>query len=536
LLPDTPPVVQSVDGAEAPVFAAPVDRRRQLVAGLTWNALYQVFEVALSFAAMLLLVRIIAPNEYGRAATVIGILGLLNIFNARVFYEHALQLPEGCEPDWSLHWRTGLWLQIGLSLVCHAIAALCWLGSAYQPIAKLLHLAAFGVMFDAANQLGGIMLRRDLNFRRLKVVAAYGMAARLAVTVGFGLAGGRAYAIVLGNNVISSLPFAIDLFVVRRWRPRGAWWRPPSLRDYRDPLTFGIRRITGSLIGGVREAIEAAILPRTIGFASIGLVNRAQALYGTTVGRVGTLFADTVYPFLPRESRNPIRYASHATLYLQIMALMTIPGAVFIGYEGPALSRVLYGQKWVAMDPLIWPGALMGLAVVMFATASNILLAAGQLRACLTLDGVAAVSVTTALAVAWWTGAAVPYAWSLACAQVGAAVVAIQAAASQLEARWWQTALLPPLAVVAVGIAAVRIASPLTATWPPALSIAAAAALLAVSALVVMRAAFPNPLLALISRLPAGDHLARAIRLGGAPAIRGVTVHAIKEDLPRVAR
>jgi len=85
LRPETPPVVQSVDGADTTVFADVVDRRRQLVAGLTWNALYQVFEVALSFAAMLLLVRIIAPNEYGRAATAIGIVSLLNIFNARVF-------------------------------------------------------------------------------------------------------------------------------------------------------------------------------------------------------------------------------------------------------------------------------------------------------------------------------------------------------------------------------------------------------------------------------------------------------------------
>jgi O-antigen/teichoic acid export membrane protein len=362
------------------------------------------------------------------------------------------------------------------------------------------------------------------------------MAVRLAVTVGFGLAGGRAYAIILGNNVVSTLPFAFDLFVVRRWRPDGTWWRPPSLGDYRDPLTFGVRRISGSLIGGIREAIEAAILPRAIGFASIGLVNRAQALYGTTVGRVGALVADTAYPFLPRESRNPARYASHATLYLQIMALMSIPGAVFIGYEGPMLSRVLYGQKWIAMDPLIWPGALMGLAVVMFATASNILLAAGQLRACLTLDGVAAGSVTIALAVAWWTGAAVPYAWSLAGAQVVAAIVAVQTAASRLEARWWQTAFLPPIAAVGVGIAAVRLASPLTATWPPALSVAAAAALLAASALVVMRAAFPTALLALVSRLPAGDRLTRAMRLGGAPAGRNLTVHAIKEDLPRVAR
>jgi len=407
--------------------------------------------------------------------------------------------------------------------------------AAYQPIAKLLHLATFGILFDAGNHLGAAMLRRDLNFRRLKLVAGYGMAVRLAVTVGFGLAGGRAYAIVLGNNVVSSLPFAIDLFVVRRWRPDGAWWHPPALARYRDALSFGFRRISGSLVGGVREAIEAAILPRAIGFASIGLVNRAQALYGTTVGRAGALFADTVYPFLPRERHNRARYASHATLYLQIMALMSIPGAMFIGFEGRALSRVLYGQKWIAMDPLIWPGALMGLGVVMFATASNVLMAAGELRVCLVLDAVAAGVVSTALAVAWFAASPVPYAWALAGAQIAAAIAALQAASSRLEARWWQTALLPPIAAVAVGMAAVQLVSPLTATWPPVVSLAAAACILAASAAAVLRVAFPSALIALVSRLPASDRLTRALRLGDVRAISKSTVNAIREELPRVA-
>ena len=72
---------------------------------------------------------------------------------------------------------------------------------------------------------------------------------------------------------------------------------------------------------------------------------------------------DVVYPFLPRHSGHRERYAAQATLYLQVMLLITVPGALFIGQQGPILSRVLYGTKWAAMDPLIWPGALIGLTV-----------------------------------------------------------------------------------------------------------------------------------------------------------------------------
>ncbi len=153
------------------------------------------------------------------------------------------------------------------------------------------------------------MLRRDLRLRRIKIISSIGILVRIAAIVGLGLAGGRAYAIVLGNNVFAAMPFAIDLFIVRGWRPDGGWWRLPDWRGYRDALTFGAQRIAGGLMSGGRDAAETAVLPATLGFTGIGLVNRAQALYATTLGRMTAVFADTVYPFLPRESRNPQRYA-----------------------------------------------------------------------------------------------------------------------------------------------------------------------------------------------------------------------------------
>ena len=80
------------------------------------------------------------------------------------------------------------------------------------------------------------------------------------------------------------------------------------------------------------------------------------------------------------------------------MLLLAVPGACFVGQQGPILSRVLYGTKWAAMDPLIWPGALIGLSLAVMATASGIVMAAGQLRTCLAINAVASTAGIAALA------------------------------------------------------------------------------------------------------------------------------------------
>jgi O-antigen/teichoic acid export membrane protein len=503
-----------LDDQAGPPLENEDDRRRAIVSGLTWGVMFQGIEVAMSFAAMLVLVRILPPVDYGRAATTAGVVAILGILNAHLFIGHALQLPDGETPDWSRHWAFAFYLQAALSLLCHAAAGVCWLMPAYRPIAKLLHLAAFGVLFDAANHLGATMLRRDLRLRRIKVISSIGIFVRILAIVGLGVAGGRAYAIVFGNNVLSAMPFAVDLFLVRGWRPDPGWWKLTGWRAYREAFKFGLQRTAGGLMGGLRDAAETAVLPATLGFTGIGLMNRAQALYSATLGRMTSVLADTVYPFLPRESRHPERYAQHATLYLQVTLLLAIPGAIFVGEEGRVISRVLYGTKWIAADPLIWPGALIGFAGAVCTAASGILLAAGSLRACLLLDAAALISIGPSLWLAWTGSGLLAYGWALACAQVVLAGLSLGWAGRLLTRNWFSTTIVPPTVAGAVAIAASEGIARLVEGYRPALQLTAMAAAFAFVMTAVLRIAFAPTLVALLSRLPSG---ARVQRLFGFP-------------------
>src|SRR5262249_7472286 len=150
----------------------------------------------------------------------------------------------------------------------------------------LLHLAALGLIIDSPNRLGFTMLQRAMAFQRLRIVHGLGMFASLGVTIGLGLAGGGAYAIVLGNNVVAALPFTVYLLLVRRWRPQPGWWRWPDWKAYRPALRFGLQQAGSGLLYAARGTLEATVLPVALGYTSIGLLNRAQALFSITVGRV----------------------------------------------------------------------------------------------------------------------------------------------------------------------------------------------------------------------------------------------------------
>lgn len=498
------------------------DGSRLLVQGITWTAAYQVVNAALAFASMLILVRILDADDYGRAAAVTGILVLLGTFGSHLVVEHALQLPDGQEPDWQLHWTFGVYIQLVMSVVVNAVAGLCWLLPDYRPLARLLHIASIGFVFDAPAQMSATMLRRDLNLRRLRIVSGAGMLVRFVATTTLAIAGAGAYAIVIGSNVLPAVPSAFDLLVNRRWRPDAGWYRRLHWREHSAALTFGLQRAAANIVSSLRGAFEAAALPPPLGFAALGLINRSQALYTNTFGRVSAIVADSVYPFLPRSSNDPERYASHATMYVRVMLLISVPPALFVAEYGHLLSRALYGSKWVAMDPLIRPGALVSLSLAVLSIAATILIAAGRVRECVIYDTIGAVAAVPAIAIAWMTRQATLYSWACVAGEALVATAALWRAARLLRRDWMRTALLPPVVAAASALLMLRVIAPLVgAAWPIVDLIVLGSAFGAVC-LLVLRVVFADALTALLIYAPGGDRLRQLARLpavAAAPAV-----------------
>jgi O-antigen/teichoic acid export membrane protein len=477
-------------------------RRSAVVHGITWTALSQAIDIVVSFGAMLVLVRVIAPAEYGRAAAVVGLLGLINIFGARTFVAHAIKLPDDETPDWQAHWSIALYLQVALCLVCEIVGWACWWVPQYAPIAVLVQIAGIGILLDGPNQLGAAMLRRQLDFRLLRLLATAGTVLKLGVTVILAVAGGGAYALVIGGNVVTSLPYGVHLLIVRRWRPPLGWWRLPSLSDYRASAQFGLQQMATGVVSAASGAVEAAVLPGAIGFNAMGLLGRARALYTTTAGRLSSVVVDAVYPFLPRAAADKERYGRHSTTFLQVILFLTIPAAAFVGLEGRYISRVLYGHKWVAMDPLIWPGALSGLLTTVFVACAGILLAAGRLRGSFLIQTGLTFFSGAALLVAWSTGRVLWYGWALTAAEGCAAALALRCVAPLLAPRWYERAVYPPLVATIIAATTVIILQaafgPMTALW----QIAATTAAFSCVAVITCRIGFPSTFSALLRLVP----------------------------------
>jgi PST family polysaccharide transporter len=499
-------------GADDADSAAPVEARSLITRGIVWNSAFQVFLVGTSFVSMLVLVRVLSPGEYGRAAAVTGILAMVNCFSCGAFIAQALQLRGNETTDWDAHWHAGTSIQVALCAVCNAIAAGAWLLPAYRPIAPVLHVASIGLLIDVPSQMANVRLRREMNFRSLRLTHAAATLVTVISSIALAFAGAGAYALIIGSNVLHGIPFGLYLLLVDRWRPN-RWFSLADWNGYREPLRFGAQQSGSTLLAALRGALETIVIPPILGYEALGLLNRAQVLFTTTIGRVTSLVIETVYPMLPRSAGDPVQFARHATLLVQTLLLMAIPGAVLVGIEGPTLSRLLYGYKWTAADPLIWPGTIFAAAVATVAVFTAILQAQDRLRLAFLSSLFAASLSLPAIAVAAAGGGLVQYAWALAIAQCVAATIGLVLSSQFFERNVVRRLILAPFAAAGAGFALLSAMRHSFESSSLPLRAVTEACVFALGSLVVLRVFFAAELRELVLRLPGRAHIRRLLRL-----------------------
>lgn len=489
------------------------DPRSLITRGIVWTGVFQVFLVGANFISMLVLVRLLSPAEFGRATAATGVLALINCFNCSYFIAQAIQLREGEQPDWGAHWQAGFYIQFALFLACNVAATAAWFVTAYRPMAPLLHVASIGLLIDCPNQIALTALRREMDFRRLRSVQAAGTILTLVSSIALALAGAGAYALIISSNVLHGLPLGFHLLVFRKWRPPPRWWKWPDWGSYRAPLRFGAQMSGSAMLAAARGILEAMVLPGALGYAAVGLLNRAQVLFSTTVGRVSGLVLETVYPLLPRSAGDRELFARHAALFVETMLLISIPGAVFVGLEGPYLSRLLYGSKWVAADPLILPGTIFAWGVATVLIFSAVLQAQNRLRLAFTSNLIAACLCLPAMLVAVARGHALSYVWALAIGQFIAAVIVAWFARKVLRHGWLLRGVLPPVLAAVVGAGVLATLHSFTSSLPLPAKIVADAALFAAGLLIILRLFFAPVLREVALRLPAGGYFIKIFGL-----------------------
>jgi O-antigen/teichoic acid export membrane protein len=316
----------------------------------------QFFKFALSTLSAIVLARLLTPQDFGLIAMVAILVNFVAMFQYMGLSTATIQWAELNHHQVS----TLFWINVALStfimLVMIALSpAVAWF---YQE-SRLVWITigyAFSVFFSGLEIQHEALLNRQMRFTALAIIDVVSLVIGLAAAILAAWYGAGYWALVI-NQLAMTLARAIGVWSACRWRPglpvRGAGVRPM--------LSYGGNFTGTNLMIYFSRNLDNTLIGKFWGSQQLGLYNKAYQILLLPIQQIASPIANVAVPALSRLADEPERYRKAYLNIIEKLAMITMPGVVFMTATSDWLVLFLLGPQWVETGRIFM---LLGIAAV----------------------------------------------------------------------------------------------------------------------------------------------------------------------------
>ena len=316
----------------------------------------QAVKIVTQFASVILLSRLLSPEDFGVIASIAPVIAFIGIFQDFGMQQAIVQRPTVSNADLtSIFWIT---LMIGGALTAVMMAlspAAVWFYDDERLFWVTIAAAAPLLVYSLLIVPNALLNRRG-KFAVLAINDVIVSAVSLGTALIAALAGLRYWALVL-STIVTVLASAVWMFWQARWSPG----RPARVWPDRSLLHFG-KNLTGfTMVNYFARNVDNMLIGHAWGGIELGYYDRAYKLLLLPLQNIGMPVARVMIPLLCRiESDKPRLRRTYLRAATQV-ALVTVPGMAAIVATAPEVIHLVFGERWMAVVPIFFWLGLAGL-------------------------------------------------------------------------------------------------------------------------------------------------------------------------------
>lgn len=317
---------------------------KQVFAGVKWVTITRLSTQLLNWAITLIVVRLLAPEDYGLLAIASGILAVLSIVN-EMGLEAALVQKKQLEAR--LPERVfGFVLVANLLIFALVFSVAPYVASLYgEPmLALVIRVLAVNHLIFPFMVVPRAMLVRKMDFRGQGIVGFVSSTSSSLGTLTLALAGYGVWALVWGA-LLETIVRLIGILWIARY-----WCRPMfSFSGMRDVIKFGTVETLDRAVWAVQMQADALILGKMIGKEATGIYYIAKDLAWLPMRKIAAIINPVAFAGFSRAQESNVDISHLVLKATNIIAFIAFP--VFFGLSCTAeeIVDLALGDRWLAV-------------------------------------------------------------------------------------------------------------------------------------------------------------------------------------------
>lgn len=321
---------------------------------LAWSYSAQAVNFLVAFGSSIIVARLVSPREFGifaMAASISSLLSLVFGFGLSNLIIRDEQMP-----------KDRLRSILGVSTSYTAFLCCLLFSSGYlakhvfdsPDVGDFLLIYGFVPAIQMFEMIPEALCRRHMRFHTISAISVMKTTITAGATIVFAWLGFKhmsfAYAGLL--SVVASVLVYNLLF----WRESVYW---PSLKGFRQILTFGLQMVSINGFGQLNSRIGEMTLGSWLGLSALGLYSRASNLTSQLLNNVYGVATNVIFVKMSMDYRETGRFDQTYLRALRMLLAVVWPMMLGMAVLSYPFIRLLYGEKWL--------GAALPLSLLMIA-------------------------------------------------------------------------------------------------------------------------------------------------------------------------
>lgn len=337
------------------------------------TSLFQAALLMINLGSVMVLARLLTPQDFGLLAMVFAVMGFFRVFTAAGLSTATVQKEGITHAQVSNLFWTNVALGGMITLVlAFSAPAVAWFYREPRVVAVTLALSVTFILTSLTVQHLAL-LKRQMRFKAIALIqigsAATGVSVGIAMAwLDFG------YWSLVGMQLSTPVVALLMTWSVCRWRPQF----PARDRGTRSLLNFGANLTAGGFLGSLARGLDGLLIGRWFGSETLGLYSRATTLLNRPLEQVFVPLEAIFVPTFSRLQDEPERFRRVVFQVSDFLALSSLPFSGILLALAEPLTLVVLGPKWEAAAPIFAAFTLYALYVPMIMVAGWLLSSQGR--------------------------------------------------------------------------------------------------------------------------------------------------------------
>jgi len=338
---------------------------------------------ALNLASVMVLARLLTPQDFGLVAMVTTITSFLRIFNDAGLSTATVQREGITHAQVSNLFWTNVALGGMITLLLAVSApAIAWFYNEPRLVGVTLALCSTFLLTSSAVQHLAV-LKRQMRFKMIAFIQISSIS--IGVGAGIGMACLKyGYWSLVGMQLSTPIVAFFMIWWAAGWRPQWLTRRSGT----RSLLSFGANLTVSSLLWSVARGSDGLLIGKFYGSAPLGLYSRAAALLSRPMEQLISPIEAVFVPTLSRLQSQPERYRRIVLQAYDFIALAVFPLSGLLLALSHPLTLVVLGRKWEGAAIIVAGFTLVALYTPVASVANWLLTSQGRGRDFLVLSTV----------------------------------------------------------------------------------------------------------------------------------------------------